>query len=254
MAISFIHMPLTIFSNLRNIKYRLIDQRGATFRRLRELYKKGGIREVLRGIRDYYRHNVSDRTYQDTRVDNELRWQLIESYLKPEFETLMDLGCADGYFVKDAARLNLEVLGLEHNINRVKKTSKRLSSYQNVEIRQLTIAPNNINEIPESDVILFLTVHHHWVYQYGWSDAADMFRTVCDRGNLVFYEPPGNEALESGDELNPAKSQKYYRDVLKDVFGDSISILEVEMAAYKGGKRSDPVFVLDTSDYVFQPE
>lgn len=141
-------MSLNFFLNLRNIKSRLVDQRGATFRRLGELYDEGGIHEVFRGIRDYYRHNVSDRTYQDTRVDNEQRWQLIETYLHPEFETLVDLGCADGYFVEDAARLGLEVLGLEHNHNRVKKTSMRLSPYKNVVIRQQTIAPDNIDKIP----------------------------------------------------------------------------------------------------------
>ena len=242
------------YQNIRNIKSRVVDQRKATIRRLKELYREGGIREVFRGVRDYYIHNVSDKTYQDKRVDNQYRWELISSHLKSEHTSLVDLGCADGYFVERAADRGLDVLGLEHNHNRVKRTANRLKSYSNIEIRQQTLAPDNIDKIPQSDVILFLTVQHHWVWQYGWSDAADMFRIVCDRANLVFYEPPGTEALKEDADLHPDDSKQYYEDVVRDLFGDSVTIVDSDIVAYKGNKRRDPLFVLDTSAYQYSDD
>ena len=244
----------TILRNVQNVKYRVIDQRQSTVRRLRELYKNGGVSEVWRGIRDYYKNDIADSTYQDTRVDNQERWDLIESHLTAEHNSLVDLGCADGYFVEKAGELGLDVQGFEHNLNRVTRTADRLASLQNVSVQQKTIAPTNITDVPDTDVILFLAVHHHWVWQYGWTEATAMFRTVCDRANLVFYEPPGNTALQSDEELDPADSEQYYRTILHDLFGETVIVREIEMMAYKGNDRSDPLFVLDTSNYQYDQE
>lgn len=242
-----------MLSNLRNnartVKSRVIDQREATMRRLKELYREGGIREVFRGVRDYYQYNVADTSYHEDRVDNEHRWSLIEPHLDPDDEFLVDLGCADGFFVAQAASAGLNVLGIEGNQNRVERTRERFASADGVEVRQMFLSPDNVEEIPPADVVLFLTVHHHWVWQYGWEEAAEMFRIIADRADVMVYEPPGTKAIREGKQsgLDVDESADYYRDVLDEIFGDSVEILDCEMVAYTGGKRSDPFFVLDTS-------
>lgn len=238
-----------LLNNIQHIKHRAIDQRHATIRRLRDLYSDGGMNEVYRGIRDYYVYNVSDSTYHDSRIDNDYRWSLIEEHLDPTYESLIDIGCADGFFLGKASDFGLTVLGLEHNNNRVRQTRDRFENDSNVEVRQMTISPDNISELEYCDVILFLTVHHHWVWQYGWAPAAKMFETVCDRANLVTYEPPGDKALVEDTDLDPAESIDYYSEVIDDLFGESVSIESVDMVPYSGGNRSDPLFILDSSAF-----
>lgn len=238
-------------NNVRTIKSTVVDQRQATVQRLRELYREGGVREVYRGMRDFYRYKIARSNYHDGRVDNEHRWSIIEPHLDPEFESLVDIGCADGFFIDRAADRGLRTIGIEGNQSRVHRARERVEPNDSVEVRQMYLSPDNIEELPRADVILFLTVHHHWVRQYGWEDAADMFRVVCDRANLVCYEPPGTRTLSDGaeTELAPEHSLKYYTEVIETIFGDNVDIVASEMTAYAGGDRSDPFFVLDTSDY-----
>lgn len=242
-------MLSNIRRGLRAVKDRVINQRRATLRRLKQLYRDGGLSEVFRGIRDYYTHHVSAQAYQDERIDNEERWEFIETNIDSDHETLVDLGCAEGFFVEKAGEKGLTVLGLEHNRNRVEETAERLRHLPNVTIEQRTLAPDTIDELESCDVMLFLTVHHHWVYQYGWEEAADMFRTICDRAEVVFYEPPGNKALRTEDDLDSRESISYYESVLSDELGESVTCIDSKMVGYKGDSRSDPVFVLDTSRF-----
>jgi len=243
-------MLSNLLNNVRTIKSRVIDQHSATTRRVKELYNEGGVSEVSRGIRDYYEHNVSNTTYQDGRTDNEHRWSIIESHIQPDFQMLVDLGCADGFFVGKAAENGMRAHGIEGNYNRVERTQKQFASNNKVTIEQEFLSPDNIEKVPASDIILFLTVHHHWVWQYGWEQAADMFRVVADRGEIVCYEPPGNKAIRSGKKkMNPAESIEYYEAIITEIFGDSVTVLSKELVDYTGGARSDPLFVLDTSEF-----
>lgn len=237
-----------LLRTVRKFKTQVLEQPRAALSRIRVLYRQGGIREVARGIRDFATYEPT-LEYRTGRVDNDDRWRVIQSQLQTEYDTLLDIGCADGYFVGRAAEASLDALGLDQNHDRLEEARRRLGSTTGVEFRHQSITPTSVDELPETDVTLFLTVHHHWVRQFGWDAAADMFRTVCDRADLVAYEPPGNLAVRTGGDIDPSASETYYRDVLDDLFGDEVDVLATEMVAYTGGDRSDPLFVLDTSNY-----
>lgn len=245
-------MLSSLRNNLKTIKTGVIDQRKAAFRRLKELYREGGPSEVLRGMRDFYIYNVADEIYHGNRTDNDDRWELIESHLTEEHDSLVDLGCADGFFVKKAADRGMAVSGFEGNQNRVDRAKKSCQGYDNVNIEQKYISPENIIEILSSDVVLFLTVHHHWIRQYGWERAASMFQQICRRADLVFYEPPGNKSINrDGSEkpLAPSESIQYYTDEIQTILGENIAILDIQIVEYNDSDRADPIFVLDTSAY-----
>lgn len=245
-------MISTIRKNLRTLKTGVIDQRKASFRRLKELYREGGVSEVYRGIRDYYVYNVADEAYHSSRTDNEDRWEIIEPHLNTEYESMIDLGCADGFFLDKAAAYGLEVQGFEGNQNRVDRARELCLGRENVTVEQRYLSPDNIDDLPPSDVVLLLTVHHHWIRQYGWDEAAEMVRTIAAGTELLFYEPPGDKKIgRDGSEtpLDPADSIDYYRDELAEMFGDKITILGVAMVEYNNSDRSDPFFVIDTSGY-----
>lgn len=219
--------------------------------RCAELYREGGVSELTRGIRDYVKHDLGE-DYRDRRVDNDARWAFISSHVDEDDRSLIDVGCAEGEFAARAAERGLDVVGFDRNVTRLHTAKTEHSGMDNLRFERLELDPETIGELPEADVILFLTVHHHWVKAYGWDDATEMFRTLLRKGDTVIYEPPGHlpirEAVE-GD-LDPDESVDYYTELLESTFSDEISIVDVTQTEYMDGSdRRDPIFVLDSSDY-----
>lgn len=220
-------------------------------RRCLELYREGGVRELSRGIRDYIQHDLGSN-YKDRRTDNDYRWEFIASHIDDDVQTLVDIGCAEGEFSARAADLGLDVIGFDRNVIRIHKARSEYGNYENLRFERSDLDPESIDDIPEADVILFLTVHHHWVEAYGWDKAEEMFRTVFTKGDIIVYEPPGHipigESVEGS--LDPEESVDYYRDVIESTFGTMVSIVDVTLTGYiTDSDRNDPVFVIDSSDY-----
>ncbi|WP_418281973.1 class I SAM-dependent methyltransferase [Halorubrum sp. DTA98] len=218
-------------------------------RRCGELYREGGIRELSRGVRDYIEHDLGS-DYQERRSDNQDRWEFISSHIDEDARSLIDIGCAEGEFAARAAEMELDVTGFDRNVTRLHTARTEHAEYSNLRFERAELTPETIDELPEADVILFLTVHHHWVKAYGWDEAANMFRTLLEKGETVIYEPPGHigikESTETGS-LKPENSISYYTQILESDFGESARIVDVMLAEYKSDSdRADPIFVLDS--------
>lgn len=230
-------------------------------RRLRELYEVGGPPEVARGIRDYALDRtpyIRDNTYYKGRNDNEDRWVFMRPYLDGA-TGLLDIGCAEGYFTAQAANYGLVSIGIDNDVDRLKQAQARTGFAERCGFLRLHLSPENIYQLPRFDVILLLTVHHHWEGEYGLEEAERMFRTVMDRCDLLVYEPPGDRPIVKDHmELNVADSMAFYTDRLSALYGDAIEILDAEMVSYsadrqKGRERADPIFVINTSEYEAAP-
>lgn len=218
-------------------------------RRCGELYREGGIREVYRGFRDYIEYDLGS-DYQELRSDNQVRWDFISSHIDEDDRSLIDIGCAEGEFAARAAEMGLNVTGFDRNVTRLHTARTEHAEYSNLRFEEAELNPETIGDLPKSDVILFLTVHHHWVRAYGWDEAANMFRTLLEKGETVIYEPPGHigikESTETGS-LKPENSISYYTQILESDFGESARINDVMLAEYKAGSdRADPIFMLDS--------
>lgn len=217
-----------------------------------ELFREGGIRELSRGIRDYIKHDLGTG-YCDRRVDNEERWELISSHIDGNDQSLIDIGCAEGEFSARAAAMGLDVTALDRNVTRLETARTEHTGFDNLQFKRADLDPEMIDGLPETDVILFLTVHHHWIRAYGWDDAAEMFRTLLRKADTVIYEPPGHLAIKESAEdanLDPEDSLEYYSHLLESDFGDAARIVDTTITDHMGDSgRSDPVFVLDSSGY-----
>ena len=99
--------------------------------RIYQLCQDGGILEISRGIKDYVgnrgKHN------QDGRTDNEDRWEFINSKLTNHDSSLIDIGCAEGYFVVKAALSGMQATGYDMNYTRVTKARHQFSDAPNLE-------------------------------------------------------------------------------------------------------------------------
>lgn len=222
----------------------------AAFSRCLELFQDGGPREVYRGIRDYVKYDFGE-DYQDRRVDNDQRWKFISSYIDEEDQLLLDIGCAEGELAARAAEMELDVIGFDRNVMRLKTAQRKHGNNSNLEFKRAELSPETVGDLPEADVILFLTVHHHWVRAYGWNDAAMMFRTLLAKTGTLIYEPPGHNPINNSTvdaDLDPDDSVSYYTNLLKSEFDDSADIVDVMMTEYTDHSgRRDPIFVLEST-------
>lgn len=218
----------------------------------------GGLSEVARGIGDYVRMDLGGDPYADRRSDNDERWEFIRSHLSDSDSSLIDVGCAEGEFVSRAAEHGMAATGYDLNVKRITAAKKRHSNLSNASFNVLQFDPDNISELPNADVILFLTIHHHWEASYSVEESITMFKYLMDRSDKLFYEPPGHLKmmdLSSSEPLDPDDSVEWYKSHLNDLFGGQIRIVDHAMFEYRENEtRKDPLFCLDTSEFSIENE
>lgn len=220
------------------------------YSRCLELYREGGINEVIRGVRDYVKYDFG-RHYQDDRTDVGDRWEFIADHLSESDRTLIDIGCAEGEFVARSAKRGLEATGYDRNVARLETARTKHRDVEGANFERAELDPAQIQALPEADVVLFLTVHHHWVDAYGLDAAIGMFQTLMGKADTLVYEPPGHiDILQMDDDavLDPAESVEHYTRWLESEFGEHLDIVDTFLTEYRtSSDRSDPVFILDTS-------
>lgn len=228
--------------------------------RLRELYREGGFERVIRGIRDYVYYSLfstllPNKTYRDRRADIDERWEFIEPYIDNSTR-LLDIGCAEGYYTTKAAESGAFAIGVDIRPERLENAREKYGFPEQVGFVKWEISPENIHKLPNMDVMLLLTVQHHWEEAFGLAVSEEMFQYVMDRCELLIYEPPGDRPVlkHKDGTLDYNDSINFYTARLKALYGDSIEIEEVMLTEFRVDKekhldRKDPVFAIDTSEF-----
>lgn len=313
-------------------------------RRARIVYHEHGLGEVIkRGKslieRKARRSNyipLETKTYVEGRVDNDIRWSVMAPYVV-ETESFADLGCAEGFFVEQAAEASSFSLGIDVDRERLEAAVQRRGLKSNMGFVNWNIDPETVVNLSEYDVISLLTVYHHLSRNHGYENGIYILKQIATKCDRLVFEPPGDRwiglrrltatatdldtgeeyqldylgksmydegwptnRLSLGSKLSPGEYSvivnsdeygssnpyeisitdtgyvlggrprvkiqegdltivdgtdlsiddmtQYYKRHLFNVLGDEIDILESETVNYKGGKRKDPFFVIDTSN------
>lgn len=197
----------------------------------------------------------------DVRIDTYNRWELIQDHLSSDDSNVLDIGCADGLLTSIFANNGMFCTGIDRNQKFLAIAQKRYRFENGIGFIQYEIDPSTIMKLPHYDVILLLTVYHWWCVDYGLERAEDMLRTLGEKSNKLFFEPPGvaiNELeLEgvdvSGAEVNRSDGQSiedYYQSYLHHVFNGEAGITYLGETEYSEGNRKDPVFMISTADFL----
>lgn len=167
--------------------------------RSKEILEEEGPKELAKSTGHYlgdrkslmdYRTSSSD--YQKNRIDNDKRWSFIKQNLDSQDTTLLDIGCAEGFFTAKAVDQGLLSIGIDNKTNRLEKAQNKFGFKPMMAFMRKEMTPKNITKLPSMDVVLLLAVYHHWVRQYGPQDAKYMLKTIAEKANKIFYEPPGH--------------------------------------------------------------
>ena len=155
----------------------------------------------------------------------------------------IDIGCNRGAITRRAANNGLFSLGIDRKATIVNSARRRTDS-PHCHFIQQNLEPKDIERLPDFDVCFILAVYYHWTTLYGTSEAEKMLRDLCHQTNQVFLETPNDLTYIQSDELDQNKDPRnalysYFNTVTPDS-----SVEFVGETEYKGGDRTDLIFVL----------
>jgi SAM-dependent methyltransferase len=126
------------------------------------------------------------------------RWQLMESaFARFDVASVLDLGCAEGYFTRRAAAKNCVALGVDGDIRRV-TIAQSVAFYEGasgVGFLHARIDPAFVAKLPRFDLVIFLSVLHHVIGEQGMDAAHRLMQAVRSRTvkTLIFDMGQSNE-------------------------------------------------------------
>lgn len=197
------------------------------------------------------------RSYNEVnRTDSTQRWTMMESYMKSDGGSCLDIGCADGFFTAKAAQSGYYTIGIDSSSSRLENARRTYRNEKKSAFIQESITPENIAYLPNTDIVFLLTVFHHWCGAFGNDSAKEMMRILATNSQKIVFEPPGIEAgnfSKISDERSVSESEsskEYYEDLLEEIFSGRVGVEYMGKTEYNPTTdRTDPMFLINCSDY-----
>lgn len=158
------------------------------------------------------------------------RLAVIDRGVPADARSLLDVGCNLGDITAHYARRGVWSVGADANRDLVQEAVERQRGIESCAFMVSMLDPENVKRLPEFDTILLLSVHHHWLGEWGPDVAGRMLRDVVARAtrSVVFEStsrngrfgkyPPG---FVDNDE---ASVTAYHEAYLREHVGDIATI------------------------------
>jgi len=198
-------------------------------------YKKG---------RHYEPVIISGKLIQGSKRDWIDRWDGIKGIIKEyNATTLMDIGCAEGFFLKKASKeLGCISLGVEMNDNRLilGEMTRLYENIENCAVIKAKLDPLSIKKLPKMDVILCLSVVHHIIKSDGMERAISFVSALAGRTNkaIVFEMGTSDEISFVGRMPSMPQGQELFiRKFLEDSGFKNIRVINKSKSIKKDSIR-----------------
>jgi hypothetical protein len=147
--------------------------------------------QVLRPKRAYEPVEIGGRRFASKR-EAEGRWAAIaEAIRRYEARTILDVGCAEGWFLRRAAEdFGCFGLGVDAEDRRVLtgEIARLHDGVERVAVMKARLTPAEIRTLPACDIVLCLSVVHHVMRQGGRGAAEEFVQALATRARkaLIF--------------------------------------------------------------------
>ncbi len=129
------------------------------------------LRRLIRSFGVYHPVSLRGRLLAVGERGCEDRWRLISDEMtRTGATTLVDLGCAEGYFVRRAAtQSGCVALGIDGDVRRlmVAQTAAVTDGNYGAGFMLAQITPEFLDRLPVFDIVLYQSVMHHVMYERG---------------------------------------------------------------------------------------
>lgn len=126
------------------------------------------------------------------------RWEIIKKTIQEtSSRNLLDLGCAEGFFVRKAGEMGLFALGLDRDYNRLGliENCRIIDKSENSAFALCSIDDKQLERMPNFDTVLCLSVMHHIIRQNSVEHGIKVLRAIKEKTNkaLIFDIGQTNE-------------------------------------------------------------
>jgi SAM-dependent methyltransferase len=211
--------------------------------RARKIYEDEGIRGLYTSTLSFVRRGFQRYEYQSSRVDNNNRWELINHQINQENGTALDIGCAEGYMTNRLAKEGYFSIGIDIQADRVSDAQKKYGIEEGLGFMKYKLTPDNIEIIPDTNIILLLTVYHHWINQFGKGKSENMLEHLVDHSDKLFIELPRKNLS-----FLPIKNSEDFIQAYEIYFNQAVNydidVVFLGKTQYKGNSRGDLLFMI----------
>jgi SAM-dependent methyltransferase len=159
-------------------------------------------------------------------VGTEARWAAIESTLNAApIDSALDIGCNTGFFCFSLAAKGIPTLGVDRDDRflRIAQHAARQLRAQSVGFCKMDLTPDTIRLLPNVDLVLLLSVWHHWVRGYGLDVASEMLSEVWNKSQKVMFFETGEAEMptEFGLAMLKSSPRQWLEDYLYAMCADA---------------------------------
>ena len=136
------------------------------------------------------------------------RWSVIDSIMvETDSQSMLDIGCAEGYFVRHAAKHGRVALGIDGDIRSITiaQSLALLEGLSGAAFMHLFITPEIVRSLPQFDTVIFLSVLHHVLTDRGPDEAHKLMQAIhsATRKRLIFDMGQSNETTYPWSKILP---------------------------------------------------
>ncbi len=148
-----------------------------------------------------------DKIKSDDRASFE-RLDAINKFLPSELKpTVLDVGCNMGFFTFQIAKRGGFSIGIDYGRNEIMAAKALASRYSvsNVVFSQMEVTPKNSSLLPKVDMVICLSIYHHWVRKLGENESLKIMRGLAGSAEKYFVfdtGQPNEKNVEWNDCLN----------------------------------------------------
>jgi SAM-dependent methyltransferase len=138
----------------------------------------------------YQPNPFTEQREQHDRRECRERFNAFSAALPSDARSCIDIGCNIGYFTFRMAARGGICLGFDVGRNEVSyaRGLAALNGVRNVAFMQYEITPDNVLGLPHADVIICMSVFHHWARKLGLAEATRIVDGFSKRCNFLVFE------------------------------------------------------------------
>lgn len=159
-------------------------------------HRRGGVRGVLRDVRGRLR---PEKPYQrKVEVGREARWAMYDAAIPADAANLLDVGCNLGQHTAYFASRGIVSLGVDVSAPLVQEATRLHTGIHGCAFMLLDITEQAVMRMPSYDVVMVLSVHHHWVNAYDFDGAGAILAALFKRTNKVLIFEGASRRIRYG--------------------------------------------------------
>jgi len=175
------------------------------------------------------------------------RWEAIKNEIKIKNGSAIDIGSNLGFFTLRMSEMGFYAIGIDmqHGFKVISEYVQKKAGIGNAAFSTMKLTPNNVASLPHVDVMIFLSVWHHWIKHFGYDDAKRMFKILWNKTNHIMFFESGEDSEIKRLNIKEEPSTWIKKELETICVGGTIKILGAfDKGAHKKKRKTRTLFAV----------